>query len=164
MTDLGELLERVKAATGPDREIDGRLWCMITPNRKFIGMATDGQRWGDFDPNGFNPASGVIAGMVFERTDFKGTREDIQKNGGRLQSFPSSPAYTASVDAALAIVERALPGWRYDLHSPRMGQTWEAVLMDGDSASRRIVVGHAATALLAILTALLLALEAQNGK
>jgi len=108
---LASLLERVKAATGPDREIDGRIWCMVTPGRRFIGMAVDGQRWGDFEPNGFNPASGMTAGLVFERTDYKGTREDIQRNGGRIQSFPSSPAYTASIDASLALVERLLPGW-----------------------------------------------------
>ena len=63
-----------------------------------------------------------------------------------------------SIDAALALVERLLPGWRYDIHSPRFGIPFEAVLMDGDSASRRIVVGNAATAPLAILSALLTAL------
>lgn len=69
------------------------------------------------------------------------------------------PNYTASIDSALGLMGRVLPDWRYDLHSPRMGQTWEAVLMDGDSASRRIIVGHAATAPLAIVLALLTALQ-----
>lgn len=66
------------------------------------------------------------------------------------------PAYTASVDAALALVERTAAGWRPDLHSPRMGRPWEAVLSNG--AKRFVESGP--TAPLAILGALLTTLIA----
>ena len=118
MTDtagLTALLERVRAASGADREIDGRLWCLITPERRFVALAKSGQTWGDFEPGGFNPKSSVMPGMVFERTDYEGTREDIQRNGGRFQSFSSSPSYTASIDAALALTGRLLPGVEYEI-------------------------------------------------
>lgn len=62
MSDLAELLVRVKAATGPDREID----------------------------------------RAIERLEHG---PDV---------IPFTPAYTASIDAALALVERVLPGWFVD--------------------------------------------------
>lgn len=111
---MKELLARVKAATGPDRELDAAIHAATNPPLR--------------------------AGMVFGRV----------------------PSITASIDAAVAFAVRVLPGWRYDLHSPRMGQTWEAVLMDGDSASRKIRTGTAASAPLAIVAATLTALIAQE--
>lgn len=72
--DLAELRERVRAATGPDRELDfalKRLW------------------------------SDIAARLTF--------KEAIEAPGFTL------PPYTASVDAALALVERMLPGWAYNL-------------------------------------------------
>lgn len=165
---LQELLDRVKVATGPDREIDGRLWCAFTPNRKFIGMAKSGQTRGDFEPGGFNPASGMTPGMVFERTDFKGTREDIQKHGGRIQQFTSSPAYTSSIDAALALVERKLPGWTVANMSQQDDKNWYCELREGHLTSYNRVAastvsyGYRPASLpLAILAALLAALVAQ---
>lgn len=75
-TDLADLLARVEAATGPDREIDGLLYCMED--------------------------------------------EVIQRcwpHWGREQRENLTPRYTASLDAALALVERVLPGSTVDIGS-----------------------------------------------
>ena len=113
---LTTLLERVRAAAGPDRELDHDIML-------------------DAEPAGWHT--------------IPNTEDD---------------RYSASIDTALSLVARVLPGWRFDVHSPRFGTPFEAVLMDGDSASRKIVVAKAATAPLAILAALLSALSRANGE
>lgn len=100
--------------TGPDREVDGLLWCMFTPNRRFIKMAEQGDTWGEWEGDGRKNTL-LPGAMLFERTDYKGTQEDIQRHGGRFQQFSSSPAYTASLDAALALVEEVRPEWGWGL-------------------------------------------------
>lgn len=72
MTDLNELLERVKAATGPDRFLD----------EDIASELENGWKWNEsarcfVTPEGF---------------------------------MDTAPKYTASTDAALALVERVLPG------------------------------------------------------
>lgn len=99
MTDL---LERVKAASGPDRELDGEVHDFATQT---------------------------------------------------VEQY--APAYTASVDAALALVERLLPGWNWHLN--RLGQP-RAVINDGPKA--QFECWDNTTLPLAILAALLTALQA----
>lgn len=84
MTDLSELLERVKAATGPDRELDGAIEVMA---RRF-----DAYRAGLDDT----------------------TRAHWKHNGSTVYDGNTgyvAANFTASIDAALALVERCLPGW-----------------------------------------------------
>jgi hypothetical protein len=86
-TQTQSLLERVQAATGADRELDGRLAGLfgtsVTPAADFVELAHDARGWGgpDMVPN-WDGAAGNL----------------------------SAPAYTASLDAALDLVERVLPG------------------------------------------------------
>jgi len=140
MTDLTALLERVRAATGADREIDAALMAQsYAQEERHIGA-------------------------VMEYSDGSEERvKDLVWVDPKTDKWVSTAAhsYTASIDAALALTERVLPGWRYDIHSPRFGTPFEAVLVDGDSASLRIVTAKAPTAPLAILAALLSALIAQ---
>lgn len=118
--DVEGLLERVKAATGPDRELDRAI----------------GEHFGECDYSG--PAH------------------------HRPLSDWARP-YTASIDAALALVERCLPGW--------------VVLIDQYPSSWTVNIAHyktgygvwgddfdatAKTGPLAILSALLHALDNQN--
>lgn len=114
MGDLTELIERVKAAKGPDRELDYALCDQF-----------------------------------------------LEYKERRMARVKTGYDYTTSVDAALALVERVLPGWAYDLHSPRRGAPWSAVVMS-TGESRKIVVGEAASACLAIAVALLAALITQD--
>ena len=72
MSDLTALLERVRAATGPDRELDGAVMDAVDPL-----------------PNPAQTRWECISGQEFHLT---------------------VPPLSASVDAALALVERMLPG------------------------------------------------------
>ena len=116
MSELAELLERVKAATGPDRELD----------------------W-DIQQSQFG----------IEQTDFHGT-----------------PRYTASIDAALALAERLLPGrsWKI-VGEPAAVYPHCAVIRDAGKLSdvaEAFIASHRTPAL-AILTALLSALNTAEG-
>lgn len=82
---------------------------------------------------------------------------------GRLPADAPVPAFTASLDAATALVERVLPGW-----SPSIGQNvhhkyWHGTVLqviDGE------IIGHAAdhaSPAIALLIALLRAKEARDG-
>lgn len=90
MTPLQEVLGRVEGVEGPDRELDAALWLAMTPGatRRIIRVkhAHSDAEW-----------------------DIHETRD---ATGGRLVSVP---AYTASLDAALGLVERVLPGAEYEL-------------------------------------------------
>ena len=107
MTDISELIERVKAATGPDRELDEAI--------RFY-----------FDP--------------------KGSRY-----------YSENSAYTASIDAALALVERVLPEHDWILGHTNGGLTIHCQL--GPDADK---MAFGDTPALAILLALLTALQSTH--
>ena len=65
--------------------------------------------------------------------------------------------YTASLDAALALLGRVLPGWVWEVSSGRSGLPWAVLSGDGRSAG-----GEAKTPALSILSAMLRALIAEN--
>lgn len=130
------LLERLKAAKGGDREIDGE-----------IG------------------------------SDLEGYPTRYQRRGHDGEVYYDWPPITSSIDAALALVEARLPGWkisvfinhltghkkgegaRAELHSPKLGRkTPEGFRWPKVSA----VCYYAPTAPVAILIALLEALTALN--
>ncbi len=91
------LIKRLEAATGPDREVDAELWLMFTTGatRKASVVKSSKGLWPDY------------------------TIDETREASGRLIVVPS---YTASVDAALALAERVLPGW-----------CWELTLMPGEA-------------------------------
>jgi hypothetical protein len=117
---VAELLERVKAATGPDREIDRDL-----VERFYSEAVRPEWRSGD---GWFHPDFGKVR--------------------------PADP-YTASLDAALALVERVLPGWAWSVGNLRNGA--QCYLMDRPGGVLH-EPGLAATPPLAVLRALLAAL------
>ena len=105
------LLERVKAATGPDRNIDRDLGCL--PGGPI------------FRRDRLREEDGITVVAYFRHED----RDPVT---GRTMAFASGPDdvsfvgfndyavpfYTASIDAALALVERVAPGmWWIILHS-----------------------------------------------
>lgn len=120
MSDYGELLAKVKAAVGPDRELDAAVY------RAFAEK--------DADAHWFTFRNGVY------------------------YTNDTCPPVTASIDGALALVERVLPGthvslfqyerWQCDFLMSEDGEWWH------DANAPR---GDAATAPLAILAALLTA-------
>lgn len=120
---LRDLLVRVEAATGPDLELDGRIWCLRS------GLTF--YRWDG-------------AGVVWKCAD--GT---IRHSGSERIS-----RYTASIDAAVALIERVLP---HSLISLSNDHT------EGWTAKVRLSYGkRMATPALALLSALMKALIARE--
>lgn len=93
MTDLQGLLERVEKASGPDREVD-LLIVELFPE---------------------SPAADIVVGRVRRWIDARQPHQ-YSANAFNAGQLP----YTASLDAALALVERVLPGSVSDvLHEAR---------------------------------------------
>jgi len=118
MTNLQDLLERVTAATGPDRELDAAI--ALT------------QGW-----------------PVYRGDNWIGPHAEI-----------SVPAYTASLDNAVALIESRLPGWWWAVgHYGPHGKCTANVSRDGKKHGNDVV---GATPALALLAALLRTLVAQQ--
>lgn len=135
--DIASLLERVKAATGPDRALD----------------------WYVADATGHQSFNTSIQGMW--PPFMKGSRAD-----------KAVPTYTASIDAALGLVGRMLPGWKWGVASvsvrtgekspegyPRYGEGFRAHVTEFSGLRPMPSVAEAQTAPLAILAALLTSLK-----
>lgn len=137
MTDLKALLERVEAATGPDDDLDAEVWLAIVPGASRKNLLAD---WPDEEP-------------LWEYHDAE--RNTLFRAG-------LVPSLTASIDAALALVERVLPG---AYGSVRFGSAPLGAIIIWDeraeTAAGNVMItsqsatGEAATAPLAIVTALL---------
>lgn len=138
MTNLQELLDRVKAATGPDRELDA----------------------------GIAEATAQVPEGAIRMHGLPGTAK--YATGG--YTVWDTPAYTASIDAALALTERVLPGWVVaDLcqNSRHAGDPWGCTLAIyyGSTPSKNKAASSGydfSTASLAILAATLSALIAKD--
>jgi hypothetical protein len=101
---LHELLERVKAASGPDRELDAAIHMAVLPD----DFASKIMR-GDYATHSWRLGSG---GVSYVSPNSGGT------SGG---SHPVA-AYTASIDAAVALIERVLPGCEWDVSTASGGR------------------------------------------
>ena len=138
MTDLTALLTRVDAATGPDRQIDCLLDCLRT-GREFIEWTAD---------------TGIV-----------GYRFKHHTLGWELGCW--RVGYTASLDAALALVTKMLPGWRWSIGTIQSNggdyaQLAEPVMTEFGPGIGIRAQQHAATPPLAVLSALLRALIAKQ--
>jgi hypothetical protein len=143
MTSLTELREKVERATGTDREIDALIAVVLDGYfvlpAKFEG---DGPRYGYIDTEGAEVIPGHAGDMLVRK-------------------------YTSSIDAALALAERKLPGWTWsvDIHDRVEGNAngWAwARLATPNSLDFTTHRATAPTPPLAILSALLRALESQE--
>lgn len=104
---LADLLASVEAASGPDRELDGRIGCWAE-GYTYIAMADGKRTWADYgDASTVGARSIPAAGFVI----FEPAAGTVKR-----QAFTPS-RYTASLDAALALVNRVLPGWTTDVHT-----------------------------------------------
>lgn len=137
---LASLLARVEAATGPDRETDAAIWLHFTPG------AT---RW----------STRVRHAKTGHEWDVDETRDAT----GYLVTVPD---YTASLDAALALVERTLPSWMVSLLLSREHGRHFASVRNGSIINPDKIegTGEATTPALALLAALLKALQAQPNR
>ena len=139
MTDLNALLDRVRSATGPDRDLDAAVMALsYTQDERHIGA-------------------------VMEYSDGSEERvKDLVWVDPKTDKWVSTSAhsFTASIDAALALTERVLPGW--GVYFRRDKETTGAGMLLPDHF--RVTPAHeeAATLPLAILAATLSALIAKE--
>jgi len=96
MTDLKALRERVAAATGPDRVLDGEIAISIGGFSRY-------RNWWD-GPGRTNPAWHALA-------------DDV---------WVSLPTYTANLDLVLDLIDTELPGVRVDLEGWTGTNQWGA--------------------------------------
>lgn len=102
---LKSLLERVKAAEGADRDLDLEAYCAAT-----------GEAWEWVRPHSMLGIDKLLAKPVGDVThwDVSGAARLYSGPSGRpdgWQGMKNVPAFTASVDAARALVKRSLPDW-----------------------------------------------------
>lgn len=144
MSDLSDLIARVEAASGPDRELDLAIYRelhpmsdidRITAHRRGLD-AREGYTWD------------ILGGaVVFERRDADGR---CPFNGGYTLPF-----YTASIDAALTLLPKGMD-WScgFSNHVPHNAQVWPKSrngFYEGEVDSTRV---------LALLSAILKARQA----
>lgn len=142
-----DIIKRLEEATGPDRELDARIFCAANnmiweiDGQRVVGIdRDDGNNWetiGYVDPGKYS-------------LNFTTYREDI-------------PTYTSSLDATIAIVERMLPGWRKAIGENVHTGYWQGRvyrLRDDDIFERYGC--HGTSPQLAMLIAMFRALEAEG--
>jgi hypothetical protein len=138
MSDVAGLLERVKAATGPDRYADCHLWVLAQGGDARMVVCDSSEQ--DF---------------VWERGIGGFCVRDVVK-------FRAVPKYTASVDVALALTERLLPG-RMGGFEPGLGGACHGkVIAVSKQMAQLVSRATATTAPLAILAATLSVIAAQE--
>jgi hypothetical protein len=130
---LAELLARIEAEAGPDRELDGRIWCSV---------------------NGYEFVAWDGAGVVYR----------FREPGIRHMDDDHIQPVTRSVDSALALVERVLPGHQAGFQ-PGFACYRAQIIRIEKSVSAQLAADakHSASAPLAILAACLRALIAKGG-
>lgn len=112
-----EIIERLEKADGPDRELDAEI--MFDLFAKPVGQKSDGGPVGYIWPED-NPSWNF--GIRFPgkdrewfakcRSRIDGETLLVERDGAFvLMNAIRIPALTASLDAAIALVERTLPGW-----------------------------------------------------
>jgi len=132
MSDLAELLERVKAATGPDSELADAVWLAVVPGAQRVNKMA---QWPEEKPiwEYFDPERNTYSRFI--------------------------PNILGSIDAALALTERILPGHQWMLD--KQPDHFDCVIWDGVTPKAK-ANETAPTLPLSILAALLSALIAQE--
>lgn len=159
MVDLAELERRLEAATGPDRELDESIAMALGLAEAFFSkhrywcVSYQGEHWISGTYPNFHPDTGKKNVVPAEP---HGWGWDV-----------SLPEYTASLDAALALVEEKLPGWEWRvMWNGCQGNLAELTDNETAESSMENFSGLGATPALGLLLALIRALresEAADG-
>lgn len=156
MTSLEELKERVEKASGADREIDVHLWLHFG--------------WSQIARPGYNDPRDIHGpdDLVNMRTMAEALRYAPNDIAGIARAW-NVPRLTASLDAALALVEAKLPGWRggamtWDWNSEEPHAVCELLppWPEGQYEPPEHAIAKAKTLPLALLSALLSALDRES--
>jgi hypothetical protein len=153
---LSDLLERVKACKGADRSLDFRLAYFF--GWRFNGFA----RGDDYEPNDHDFE--VVEDLAGHWRQPDGRYANIASDRFDPKVWPDPPEWSASIDEALALVERVGKDTYRVGVVEQPGRNWAAVILRVEPDSGECPEVMAPTAPLAILAALLTALstEAQS--
>jgi hypothetical protein len=130
MTTLHELAAMLGAATGPSRELDARLWWAFADHSE--------------DDHGLDGEPLWVMAKLW---------------GGSPSSWTWIPQVTSSIDAALALVERLLPGWSWGRDPSGIIRLWK--MREGSWLAGPVILKPTTTAL-DLTKALVAALIAQE--
>lgn len=138
---LPDLLARVKASERPSEELDALILCALAaPPGAFVAQSKINGAWCTY----------TASNRLWEKSSRPGGW--YRRDGWAL---------TASLDAALALVERVLPGWLVSVNDlPPLNPAGSAVACLRADAKADDVLGYGNTRPLALLTAMLKALIA----
>lgn len=145
MDKAGEIIARLEKATGPDRETDARIWCLLNPGTVYKGH---------FEAYGRPRQTQVEYTEPPKRTRLV--------TGGHR---PHADDWTASLDAVVALIERVRPGWEWTSSNNALLHTDEGAGAFAELVCPRVdgvQSGYCATAAtppLALLLALLKSLQ-----
>lgn len=143
--DLKDLLVRIEGAAEGSQDIDEAVHAILRADDPWWQAIVEGRRL---------VAAGEEDAIIYA-CNCK-LRADSWALGSRVSK------YSTSVDAALAITARTMPGWRWVIHSPRSGLAFGSSLSDPLRGGRIVSAEHSASAPLAILGSLLKALIASD--
>ena len=136
ITRLEALRDRVRAADGPDRKLDGEIWATLELKHALKSY--------------WQAASGMPKPI-----------DSIPREGiGWLNVMSAAPKSSHSIDAAIALVERVLPDVDVGMWTRHLNKTPRAMIFTG--APKSDIIRDGATLPLAILDALLTALIEQE--
>ncbi len=102
---LRSILARLEAATGPDRELDAEIAIALLDAPK------------------------LASGKKVRRTDLRASKEGYVHHKADL--CYSANHYTASIDAAVALIERVLPGAEWSAARNSNGEYFGWIVSDG---------------------------------
>jgi hypothetical protein len=138
MTDLSTLIAKLEGLEGPSREVDAEIAATLrVPQNKAPAWIV---RW-----------AGAYA-------VHKGTKVALKHQDGSTGVWWSPQPFTASLDAAMALVEKKAPGTNWNLD--KWGASYQAILGEELASEVR---GHAETPAIALLIALLRSLSQEGG-
>lgn len=146
---LSLLLRKLEEATGPDRELDARLHvALFDPQDVLLDPGHAGK------PPHRPPVYGAGSELIRDEWS-KSDWDAIAHQVG------ASARYTSSVDEAIVLVEKMLPGWRKSVGEATDGKSWAGYLykLEDRPELDTKVIANAPTPALALCIALLKALE-----
>ena len=156
MTDLtttrAAVAARLAAATGPDRDLDLAVYCAAT-----------GEAWTWTEPLVPN-CEQLWARRVGDTSPVQDGSVALTSVGGDVfDDLRSVPAYTCSLDAALALMAQVLPGWVIDCLNDQVSGSAGALVPFGTHVEITdggwVIEGQAAGRALAVLAAVVAALR-----
>jgi len=161
-----DIIERLERAEGPDREMDAEI--MFDLFAKPVGKKDDGgpsgYLWPEDNPSwsfGIRFPGKGREWFTRARAKVDGETLLIERDGALvLMNALRAPKLTASLDAAVALVERMLPDHDWSLFADN-GEAIAGVMPASEDGCDE-AISHGATPAIALLIALFRAMEAQE--